>query len=159
MKQQGSILQRSVLVLFVLLASGIGRAQSEAGIIKVSIPFDFNIGSHRFSAGEYSMKPLMQNMTSLRTRDGRVVTTITSNSVESRSVPSSVKLIFNRYSERYFLSQIWEAGNEIGRELPRSSAEAEVAGEYSPEESIALNFASRRSIESHLPVAFSGPMR
>jgi len=143
MKRHSSILQRAMLVLFVLLASGIGRAQSEAGIIKVSIPFEFNIGAQRFSAGEYSLKPLMQNTTLLRNKDGRVVTTISTNSVESRNVPGSVKLIFNRYSEHYFLSQIWEAGNEIGKELPKSSAETEVAGEYSPGEAIALNFSAR----------------
>lgn len=143
MKRQGYILQHTMLVLFVLLASGLGHAQSESRNIRVNIPFDFNIGLQRFSAGEYSLAPLLSNTTLLRNRNGQVLTSIATNSVESRRVSSSVKLIFNRYSERYFLSQIWEAGNEVGREIPKSPAETEVAGEYSPENTVALTFATR----------------
>jgi hypothetical protein len=143
MKKQGYILQQATLVLFVFLAAGVGQAQSESRVIRVNIPFDFNVGVQRFSAGEYTLAPLFSNTTLLRNQKGRVLTTIATNSVESRQVPGTVKLIFNRYSERYFLSQIWDAGNEIGRELPKSSAETEVAGEYSPSGAVALNFATR----------------
>ena len=143
MKRQGYIFQHTMLGLFLLLASGLGQAQSESRNIRVNIPFDFNIGLQRFSAGEYSLAPLLSNTTLLRNQKGQVLTSIATNSVESRQVSSSVKLIFHRYSDRCFLSQIWEAGNEAGREIPKSSAETEVAGEYSPENAVALNFATR----------------
>ena len=37
------------------------------------------------------------------------------------------KLIFNRYGDRYFLSQVWTAGNSSGRQLLKSDREKEMA--------------------------------
>jgi hypothetical protein len=142
MKGRGCILYKTTLALFVLVAVNVGHAQYESQSIRVKIPFDFNIGQQRFLAGEYSLKPLFQNTTILRDERGEVLTGIGTISVESREVPTSTKLIFNRYNDRYFLSQIWEAGNEIGRELTKLPVEREIAKrDNSPGEQIALTFA------------------
>jgi hypothetical protein len=37
------------------------------------------------------------------------------------------KLVFNRYGDQYFLSKIWAASSDSGRELPKSRLEREVA--------------------------------
>jgi len=45
-----------------------------------------------------------------------------------RSLKSvKTKLVFSRYGDQYFLSQIWMAGNEAGYQLPKSRREVEVA--------------------------------
>jgi len=43
------------------------------------------------------------------------------------TLPAEGKLIFHRYGDRYFLSQMWMPGNPTGRELPPSKAELETA--------------------------------
>lgn len=142
MKGRGCILYKTMLALFILLAVNVGHAQYESQSIRVRIPFNFNIGQQRFLAGEYSLKLLFQNTTILRDQRGEVLTGIGTISVESREIPASTKLIFNRYNDRYFLSQIWEAGNEIGRELTKPPLELEMSKqENSPGEQIALTFA------------------
>jgi hypothetical protein len=37
------------------------------------------------------------------------------------------KLVFHRYDNRYFLTQVWTAGSARGRELPKSAKEKEQA--------------------------------
>jgi hypothetical protein len=39
------------------------------------------------------------------------------------------KLVFNRYGDHYFLSQIWEAGDNAGRELMKSREERQLERE------------------------------
>jgi hypothetical protein len=40
------------------------------------------------------------------------------------------KLVFHRYGDRYFLAQVWTAGSDQGRELPKSRRETEIALDY-----------------------------
>jgi hypothetical protein len=143
MKKQGCILYKTMIMsLFVLLAVAIGNAQFAGPTVNVKIPFNFSIGAQKFAAGEYSLQPLLQHTVLLRNQSGQVLTNILwAKSVESSEAPSSTKLVFNRYRGQYFLAQLWEAGNGIGRELTRSPAEIEMAkATDSPGQQIALSF-------------------
>jgi hypothetical protein len=136
MKKQGYILQYMMLGLFVLLAVGVGHGQSG---IRVSIPFDFSVGAQTFSGGEYNLTPLAMfpHTVLLQDQSGQILAYIGTNSVESRDLPISTKLVFNRYSGKYFLYQIWEKGSEIGRETMKSPVEIQMA-KSSPPEPMAL---------------------
>jgi hypothetical protein len=37
------------------------------------------------------------------------------------------KLVFSRYGDRYFLSQVFSAGSGVGRQIPKSKLERELA--------------------------------
>jgi len=39
---------------------------------------------------------------------------------------NSASLIFNRYGNEYFLSQVWAKGGSVGRGLPKTRAEREL---------------------------------
>lgn len=139
MKRHGSMLHKMMLGIVVLLGVSEGQAQNA----KVNIPFNFTIGAQRFPAGEYVLKPLLQHTTLLQNQRGRGLTNIATNSVESQQPSTDTRLIFNRYYDQYFLSQIWEEGNSIGRQLTKSSAEIEmIKAKSPPEEEIALIFGS-----------------
>ena len=126
MKKQGCILHKMILAMFLLLAVGIGYAQNG---IKVSVPFDFMVGKRTFPAGEYTVAPMPMslNIMLLRNRAGEVLTLIQTNPAESRERVSSAKLVFHQYGGEYFLTQIWEAGNDAGQQLIKSSAEIQIA--------------------------------
>jgi hypothetical protein len=51
--------------------------------------------------------------------------------------PTSPRLIFNRYADDYFLSEMWWAG-ENGRKSMPSKREAELAKTNSPEHTVTL---------------------
>jgi len=127
MKKPSCILQMMILGTFVLLAVGVGNAQYDQ-ILKVTIPFDFSVGKQTFPAGDYTLKPSpIQHTMFLRNQRGQVLTSLATNSVESREAPNSVKLVFNGYSGRYFLAQIWEQGNNTGQQVIKSPVEIEIA--------------------------------
>jgi hypothetical protein len=50
-----------------------------------------------------------------------------SQPVQSNGLSGSTKLVFHRYGDRYFLYQIWVAGEDRGRELPTTRVEKELA--------------------------------
>ena len=140
-----SCIQRTMIFgLFLMLAVGMGQAQIGGDVLKVKIPFKFSVGTQTFSAGEYSLKPLLPSTMLLRDQTGQVLTNIGTNSIESGQPSSSVKLVFNGYAGQYFLTQIWNAGDSIGREVIKSPVEVEMARKYSPGLQIALRVVAHR---------------
>ena len=143
MKTQSYTLRKVILGTFIVAAVAMAHAQS-GDVLKVTITFNFSVGTKTFLAGEYSLKPLLPHAMALRNQAGQVLTSIGTHSVESREAERSSKLVFNGYNGQYFLTQIWEARDDIGRELAKSRAEAEIATKYSPGEQIALRIVARR---------------
>ena len=46
--------------------------------------------------------------------------------VTTRDPQDKARLVFHRYGNEYFLSEIWPAGGATGRELPKSRPEREL---------------------------------
>jgi hypothetical protein len=145
MKRQACIMYK-ILGVALLLTVGMADAQIGGNVLKVKIPFNFTVGTQTFPADEYSLKPLLPNILLLRNRAGQVLTSVPSNSVESREAPSSVKLVFNGYGGRYFLAQMWQAGDSTGWEVIKSPVEVEMARKYSPGQQVALSVVAHRWI-------------
>jgi hypothetical protein len=144
MKTKGCILRSIIVSMFLLLAFGTGFSQDG---IKVSIPFNFIVGTQSFPPGDYTLKPLPLSLNKmlLRNQAGEVLTSIQTNSAESRVAPGSGKLVFNQYGWQYFLVQIWEPGSRIGQRLVTSPAEIQMAkASHTPAELVALSSAPQR---------------
>ncbi|MCI0390024.1 MAG: hypothetical protein MOB07_14840 [Acidobacteria bacterium] len=132
MKKQGI----KAFVLFGLLLSVSAIYVNAVGktlIRKVEIPFDFSVGDKTFPAGVYSVTSVNQEKIMLRlsSGDGREAIHILTNPVEAKETPTTSKLIFRRYGETYFLSQIWESYNDQGRQLSKSRTERSVERDLS----------------------------
>jgi hypothetical protein len=114
-------------VLSLLLAAGSAFAQTID--IRGDIPFSFVANQATLAAGHYELNSLTEDgkMLSLRGPDGKPIGILSTNRMESVNAAENTKLVFNRYGDRYFLSQIWEAGRRSGRQLPMSAREKEVA--------------------------------
>jgi hypothetical protein len=143
MRIKTGICSKTMLGIFLLLAITVGYAQE--GRIKVNIPFAFNVGAQRFPSGQYSLTPLLQHTFQLRNQWGEFVTGFAANSVQASKSTAAPTLVFNRYQQRYFLSQIWPAGETTGQQLLRSSSETEIAqASDSPGQQVALNLIPSR---------------
>jgi hypothetical protein len=96
--------------------------------LTVDLPFAFQVNNKQFPAGKYEVKAEAgQPAVLLRSVDcKRAIFSLSApiQSEKTREVPS---LVFQRYDDRYFLSQIWLPGTNRGRGLPASSAERELA--------------------------------
>lgn len=115
-----------MLALAFMAASQAVRAQQP---LLVNIPFEFTAGTMVLPAGEYRVqKAADYSSTLLIQRTDRSAAILTQSFATASSAPQTQsKLIFHRYGNRYFLSQVWIAGSERGRELPKSDKEKEQA--------------------------------
>jgi hypothetical protein len=115
-----------VMALTAIASTRVAQAQEP---MVVNIPFDFVAGNSKLPAGEYSVKtsgPL--NTLILISRDDSTASAFVSTQPAVASEPKTEsKLVFNRYGDRYFLSQVWTAGNSSGRQLLKSNREREMS--------------------------------
>ena len=118
----------NILITAAALAMLATMAASAQTInVKAIVPFSFIVGRSTLSAGEYSLKTMSNGQVlALSNLDAKITELVLSNSCESLTA-SKTKLVFHRYGDRYFLSQIWTEGNNRGHELPISRREEETA--------------------------------
>jgi hypothetical protein len=67
------------------------------------------------------------NAISIRRADHTAKALALGTRCESRQTYEKSKLVFHRYGNHYFLSQIWMAGDNVGQQLPKSHLETEIA--------------------------------
>ena len=91
--------------------------------LRVNIPFEFQDATHTLPAGRYLIQARGDNMIALRnTVDKQTALLMTFGQQRSEPLRSG-QLVFHRYGNRCFLSEIWRAGDNSGRKLVMSQAE------------------------------------
>lgn len=103
--------------LGVLLFAGMARAQYTPQVIKVKVPFSFEVNGKSFSAGSYSLVRAEPNVLRLRDENGRALVNILAGSVVAAEAPASAKLEFKAQGGRHVLTRIWQENNPYGYEL------------------------------------------
>jgi len=99
-------------------------AQSKP-LIKVNVPFNFVAGAKTLPAGEYQVDTERPNVVLIQSKDSTSnMNLLIAHSAQNTQMNGVAALKFNRYGERYFLSEIW-TGSDVGRQLPKSRAEKE----------------------------------
>ena len=127
MKKQ--ILGLATFVAFIALA--VGSVQAQTGYrIQTNIPFDFTAGESSLRAGSYSVEMISDNALLLRSTDGKKGVLLLTRATKLGGIEQA-RITFNRYGERYFLSQVCVSGGDVGRELHPSGAERRLAKELS----------------------------
>ena len=118
----------TVLSLLLTMSAAIVHAQSKRSII--NIPFSFTVGHKTLPAGEYTVQPNRSNSDNVwlvESTTGHDSVIFTSGSAWTRETQENTKLVFNNYDGQYFLSQIWSAGDNTGRELRMPRVERQLA--------------------------------
>jgi hypothetical protein len=114
-------------VLSLLLVAGSAVAQDR---ILANVPFNFSVNRTTMPAGEYTISNLGANGAMLiQSQDQKSAKLLTANHSEILKPSADTKLVFHCYDgrEHCFLYQIWVQGRNLGRQLPKSSYENEVA--------------------------------
>ncbi|HWY06291.1 MAG TPA: hypothetical protein VNY24_05490 [Candidatus Acidoferrales bacterium] len=109
------------------------RAQAQIiGNLQAEIPFQFNVGNTTLPAGSYLIHHLEGNdlmVMEIRSNDGTLSALFNVESAEAKSAPEKTELIFNKYGDRYFLSELFDEGNADGNRLPPSRDEKKASKE------------------------------
>lgn len=125
-------MKKQVLTAVALLSLLVTLAMSSfanSGRILVDIPFAFTAGKVALPAGKYVVEQTssMGGVLLIRdtqSKDQAFVTVMSGDT--GKMAPSKATLVFHRYGDTYFLSQIWEQGSTIVNEIPKSSAERDL---------------------------------
>jgi len=118
----------SVIATCCFLALGgasAARAQMPGTALRAMIPFDFSVRGRTLPAGEYEISrisgaPDIISISGVTNHDHEVFET---EPVDAKRVSSRAEIIFNRYGDSYFLSEVFGGGEQMGRELPKSRQE------------------------------------
>ena len=123
-------LRSILLALTVLLLATAAQAQTTS--VKASIPFDFVVGNHAYTAGEYAVKSMSQSSSAIRIDNADESDKgITVSYACSKAQPAvGTTLVFHRLGNNYFLYQIWTEGNSAGREFRMSKTQVQLAKNY-----------------------------
>jgi len=112
----------AMLSLFFVLAVAGVQAQRPTGV-EVNLPFDFTAGKATLKAGRYHIRKLSGEVFSIRSEDGKQIIVNAPLTVGSRDSKGGARLVFNRYGNDYFLTQVWLT-QEIGHQLFPTKSES-----------------------------------
>jgi hypothetical protein len=120
-------MKRSIFntIAMLSLSAVLGSVHLNAqGPINVTVPFDFNVGAKSFHAGEYTVQEITTWVLAIRSADDRSSMLTSTTPGEPGATPGTAKLTFNRYGDRYFLSNV--SGGGRGWALSKSAPEKEL---------------------------------
>jgi hypothetical protein len=124
----------ALLVVMVGIAIGVASAQSTVPL-KFRTPFPFVVGDQLMPAGEYTMEvPTAGATLAFRNNtDGNASAWVNNVPVEKLETEDSYRLVFHRYGDRHYLSEIWAPGFKIGRMIIQHPSELAVAKHIEPQ--------------------------
>jgi poly(3-hydroxybutyrate) depolymerase len=91
--------------------------------VQVNVPFDFQDGSKTFAAGLYTLSASSSGM--ILTIHGRDNSGLAMSRVEdsNSTAPTTGMVVFHRYGDKYFLSQVWQANESAHTVCIKTAAE------------------------------------
>jgi hypothetical protein len=114
-----------VLILAVAFVTAVATANGQSRHEVAKIPFEFVVGDTNLPAGQYDVTAMTSNDAVLRiTNSEQQKTAIRLTQTITHGKPANQgKLVFRRYADRYFLAEVWSAGDNSGRQLMKSKQE------------------------------------
>ena len=139
MKHSAKYLSGIVLGLMLVLSAIPGHADNTKKI-KVTIPFDFVVGSKQLKAGNYVVQSWGKSGDGallFRSEDGGAQQIVFAVPVETNKTGNHERLVFHRYGGEQFAAQVWFMGNAEGYELIPGSRERESAANHAAADQLA----------------------
>jgi len=130
-----TILTLGILVVGLLVPAILlhGFAQSGPALV-AKVPFSFNVCREQLPAGKYTIQHAISSSSHklvVRSEDGRSVDIACTVDIQGRKAVAEGRLILNRYSDQYFLAEVWWPGDQIGHEVLKSERETALIRELS----------------------------
>jgi len=122
---------KTIALAGLLLTLTAATVQAQTGSkVTVNIPFDFTAGTARLKAGTYNVKRMSDHALAIRSLDGKKTALLNAPlTIGSRDSSDGRRLVFNKYGDQYFLSQVW-LEVDSGRQLFPTPAERKTAKEH-----------------------------
>jgi hypothetical protein len=106
-----------------LAMAGTSFAQSKG--VRANVPFDFTVGKQVLPAGDYTIKRESPGLIVISNHDKHLSVLTIADQDGTRS-PNGGKLMFHKYGDRYFLSEILCGSEDMNLIVHPSRAESKV---------------------------------
>ena len=126
------------LALALLLGASASYAQAD---LEADVPFDFHAGKRVLPADTYNFDIDNAGLIWIGNETG-TRSIVGSIGVGGRGFDHESKLVFNRYGDNYFLSEMWSEVTATGRRIKRTPTEEELARNM-PAKPVTLRASSR----------------
>src|ERR1700752_178043 len=115
----------TMLVATLSLFGAVASANIHAQRQTANIPFDFVIGDESMPAGEHRVDSSTSTGETLRVQraDNEKSAVRLSIALRQLEPANKGKLVFRKYQDQYFLTEVWPAGEATGRRVLKSSRE------------------------------------
>ena len=127
MKKHGYI---SLLICGLLVGLAVS-AQAQSKTRTFNVPFDFTIGTTLLRAGHYTVQQAIPDANpqalSFRSANGSAPAVSMGIRLEAVNTVQQPKLVFRKYGDRCFLSQVWLSAGDSGTEIRQGKLERELA--------------------------------
>ena len=123
MKNMKRVMAFSGLLVLLTFSSVLGQSDRQTII---NIPFNFSVGDKSFVAGKYIIERNRKDSDTvwvIRNKGNSGKAVFLTRPVHANETLEANKLVFNRYDDLYFLTEVWTAGSNTGREIQISSRE------------------------------------
>jgi hypothetical protein len=120
----------AVLAMAIIAAGVSAQAQSLQYKLTVDIPFEFSVSNEKLPAGKYWVSRAQESsgdtVVQIKSVEGHAVANRFSIPIVTFKTKKRGELVFHRYGEQYFLSEIWPVGGGTGRAFLKTHAEREL---------------------------------
>jgi len=111
-----------MLLLTIALVSAVATASGQSQHrVNASVPFEFIVGDKTLAAADYRIDTIGEVL-AIRNADATNSVIRLANTIAPKE-NKPARLVFHRYGTAYFLSEVWEGGDRIGRRLVESRQE------------------------------------
>ena len=123
---------RTMMIISGLMVVSAITAHAQAGSsFMVSVPFDFTVSGRTLAAGEYivARNGVSSDGLTIRSKDGKGGASALTKTIQTEDIQNETTVVFKRYDDQFFLSQVWVSGRSTGREIYKSKQERTVERE------------------------------
>ncbi|HZL65777.1 MAG TPA: hypothetical protein VFC15_00120 [Candidatus Limnocylindrales bacterium] len=118
----------ALTMLAVALMISVPTLQAQSRV-RADVPFAFSLEQTSMPAGGYEVSSIEDKVLAVRnlgTGQARLLIASMHVEVSQASGTPHAKLVFNKYGDQYFLSQIWDGQSQSGIALSESKREKEL---------------------------------
>lgn len=112
----------SIALLTLATVCAGGRLQAQTHEVRADVPFNFIVGSQQLPAGRYQLRSEGESTILIQNRD-RAIAVLSLSLCSAGESATGSSLVFNKYGDRYFLSEIHSPIAVLNLEIPRSKLE------------------------------------
>ncbi|MDR3748061.1 MAG: hypothetical protein P4M04_07910 [Acidobacteriota bacterium] len=113
----------AILGVALMVSVPLVQAQSR---VKADVPFAFSLQDKSMPAGNYEVIALSDRVLEVWNLDSQHGQLLIKQIATQSSKAQNAKLVFHKYGDQYFLSEIWDGRSDTGTGIAESSREKEV---------------------------------